>query len=159
MTAREVVADGHPVYREDLVTALRDRGIDIVAEADSGETALAAVAEHRPDVVQMDLTMPGLGGVETTRRSVSEHPGTAVLVVTMNGVDDSVFASLKAGARGYLVKDSSAADIARPVESVARGETVLGARVSAQVLAAAVGAGPPAGTIVPSAHRSRARDA
>lgn len=135
-----VVVDDHPVFREGLVTVLRDRGLDVLAEAASGEDALAAIAEHAPDVVLMDLAMPGMGGVEATRRIAAEHPGTAVLVVTMNADDASVFAALRAGARGYLVKEASAEDIARAVETVARGEAVLGARVSAQVLAAAVGA-------------------
>jgi DNA-binding NarL/FixJ family response regulator len=144
MRVRVVVADDHPVFREGLVTVLTDRGLDVVAEAADGEQALAAVAEHAPDVVLMDLGMPGMSGVEATRRVTAEHPGTAVLVVTMNDDEETVFAALKAGARGYLVKESPAADIARAVESVARGETVLGARVSGTVLAAAVGSARPA---------------
>lgn len=149
MSVRVVVVDDHPVFREALVTVLSDRGFDVVAEAGDGEQALAAVAEHRPDVVLMDLAMPGMSGVEATRRVVGEHPGTAVLVVTMNDDDETVFAALKAGARGYLVKESPAADIARAVESVARGESVLGARISGQVLAAAVGIGRPAAQAFP----------
>ena len=135
-----VVADDHPVFREGLVTVLVDRGLDVVAEAASGVEALEAVARHDPDVVLMDLAMPDLGGIEATRRITAEHPRTAVLVVTMNSDDESLFAALKAGARGYLVKEAAADDIARAVETVARGEAVLGARISAQVLAAAVGA-------------------
>lgn len=141
MSCRVVVADDHPVFREGLVAILQDRGIEVVDEASSGEEALVAVAAHDPDVVLMDLALPGLGGVEATRRVTAEHPRTGVLVVTMNGDDESVFAALKAGARGYLVKEAAADDIARAVETVARGEVVLGARVSGQVLAAAVGAG------------------
>lgn len=149
MSIRVVVADDHPVYREGLVTMLGDRGIDVVADVDSGEAAVAAAVEHRPDVVLMDLQMPGLGGVEATRRLLAEDPSAAVLVVTMDSDDASVFAALKAGARGYLVKDASGADIARAVETVARGESVLGARISGQVLAAAVGARSPAAPAFP----------
>jgi DNA-binding NarL/FixJ family response regulator len=138
MSLRVVVADDHPVFREGLVAVLTDRGLDVVAEAADGERAVTAVAEHAPDVVLMDLAMPGLGGVEATRRITAEHPSTAVLVVTMTADDETVLAALRAGARGYLVKESPAADIARAVESVARGEAVLGARVSGPVLAAAV---------------------
>lgn len=141
MSVRVVVADDHPVYREGLVSMLNDRGCVVVADVDSGEAAIAAAAAHAPDVVLMDLEMPGLGGVEATRRLLAENPDAAVLVVTMDSDDASVFAALKAGARGYLVKDASGADIARAVESVARGESVLGARISGQVLAAAVGSG------------------
>jgi DNA-binding NarL/FixJ family response regulator len=141
VSTRVVVADDHPVFRDGLVSVLEDRGVTVVAEADSGEAALDAVARHGPDVVLMDLAMPGLGGVEATRRVTAEHPGTAVLVVTMNDDDETVLAALRAGARGYLVKESPAADIARAVESVARGEAVLGARVSGPVLAAAVAGG------------------
>jgi DNA-binding NarL/FixJ family response regulator len=144
MTLRIVVADDHPVYREGLVAMLADRGCHVVADVDSGEQAVAAALEHRPDVVLMDLEMPGMGGVEATRRLLAEDPGAAVLVVTMDSDDASVFAALKAGARGYLAKDASGADIARACESVARGESVLGARISGQVLAAAVGAARPA---------------
>lgn len=147
MTVRVAVVDDHPVFREGLVTVLRDRGLDVVAEVASGEEAVRVAVELAPDVVLMDLAMPGLGGVEATRRIAADQPATAVLVVTMNDDDDSVFAALKAGARGYLVKESAAADIARAVESVARGETVLGARVGAQVVAAAVGS--PRGTTQP----------
>lgn len=139
MSVRVVVVDDHPVYREGLVTMLNDRGCAVVADVDCGEAALVATAEHRPDVVLMDLQMPGIGGIEATRRLLADHPATAVLVVTMDSDDASVFAALKAGARGYLVKDASGADIARAVESVARGESVLGARISGPVLAAAVG--------------------
>lgn len=140
MSVRVVVADDHPVFREGLVTVLRDRGFVVVAEVASGEAAVAAVATYGPAVVLMDLGMPGIGGVEATRRLTAEHPGTAVLVVTMHGEDESVFAALRAGARGYLLKEAAALDIARAVESVSRGETVLGARVGSPVVAAAVGA-------------------
>src|SRR5450755_4586657 len=112
---RVVVADDHPVFRDGLAMILRERDIE-------------AVAAHHPDVVLMDLTMPGLGGVEATRRLLAVQPAVAVLVLTMSEDDDSLFAALRAGARGYLLKEAAADDIARAVVTVARGETVLGGR-------------------------------
>lgn len=131
---RVVVADDHPVFRDGLALILRDRGVDVVAEAADGQAALDAAAAHQPDVVLMDLAMPGLGGIEATRRLVAGGRAPAVLVLTMSEDDDSLFAALRAGARGYLLKESAADDIVRAVITVARGGTVLGARVSARVL-------------------------
>jgi DNA-binding NarL/FixJ family response regulator len=132
---RVVVADDHPVFRDGLATILRERGMEVVAEVADGQAALEAAAAHHPDVVLMDLTMPGLGGVEATRRLVAGQPAVRVLVLTMSEDDDSLFAALRAGARGYLLKEAGADDIARAVVTVARGETVFGARVSSRVLA------------------------
>lgn len=136
---RVVVADDHPVFRDGLVMVLRERGIEVVAEVADGQGALNAAAARNPDVVLMDLTMPGLGGIEATRRLAAGHPAIAVLVLTMSEDDDSLFAALRAGARGYLLKEAAADDIARAVVTVARGETVLGARVSGRVLDAVRG--------------------
>jgi DNA-binding NarL/FixJ family response regulator len=136
---RVVVADDHPVFRDGLVMVLRERGIEVVAEVADGQEALDAAAARNPDVVLMDLTMPGLSGIEATRRLAAVHPAIAVLVLTMSEDDDSLFAALRAGARGYLLKEAAADDIARAVVTVARGETVLGARVSGRVLDAVRG--------------------
>ena len=140
---RVVVADDHPVFRDGLVMVLRERGIEVVAEVADGQGALDAVAACHPEVVLMDLTMPGLGGIEATRRLVAGHPAIAVLVLTMSEDDDSLFAALRAGARGYLLTEAAADDIARAVVTVARGGTVLGARVSGRVLDAVRGRLPP----------------
>ena len=136
---RVVVADDHPVFRDGLAMTLRERGIEVVAEVTDGQQAIDAVAESHPEVVLMDLTMPGLGGIEAIRRLAAEHPAVAVLVLTMSEDDDSLFAALRAGARGYLLKEAGADDIARAVVTVARGDTVLGARISSRVLDAARG--------------------
>jgi DNA-binding NarL/FixJ family response regulator len=102
---RIVLADDHPLFRHGLRQLLEQvAGRVVVAEAADGEAAVAAVAEHAPDVVVMDLTMPRLSGLEATRRVAAEHPGSAVLVLTMNEDDASVFAALRAGARGYVLK-------------------------------------------------------
>ena len=131
---RVVVADDHPVFRDGLAMILRERGIEVVAEVAEGQEVLETVAVSHPDVVLMDLTMPGMGGIEATRRIMAGHPAVAVLVLTMSEDDDSLFAALRAGARGYLLKEAGADDIARAVVTVARGETVHGARASARVL-------------------------
>jgi len=131
---RVVVADDHPVFREGLRTLLEDSSVEVVAEAADGDAAVAAALEHRPDVVLMDLRMPGRSGIEATARITRELPDTAVLILTMSEDDDSVFAALRAGARGYLLKEASRADIRRALESVQRGEAVFGQRVADAVL-------------------------
>jgi DNA-binding NarL/FixJ family response regulator len=138
-TLRVVVADDHPVFRDGLAMILRERDVEVVAEVSDGQEAIEAAAAHHPDVVLMDLTMPGLSGIEATRRLLAADPDVAVLVLTMSEDDDSLFAALRAGARGYLLKEAAADDIARAVVTVARGETVLGARVSTRVLEAVHG--------------------
>jgi DNA-binding NarL/FixJ family response regulator len=135
MTTRVVVADDHPVFRAGMVTVLDDLpDVEVVGQAADGEAAIAAVAEHAPDVVLMDLRMPGVGGLEATARIRVEHPDVAVVVLTMDSDDDSVFAALRAGARGYLLKESDVGDIERAITGVARGEAVFGAGVAARVL-------------------------
>ena len=133
---RVVIADDHPVFRAGMVTVLDDLpGIEVVGQASDGAEALEVVAEHRPDVVLMDLRMPGVGGLEATARIRVEHPDTAVVVLTMDGDDDSIFAALRAGARGYLLKEADGLDIERAVDGVARGEAVFGAGIAERVLA------------------------
>jgi DNA-binding NarL/FixJ family response regulator len=134
-TLRVVVADDHPVFREGLQMILTDDpGLEVVAGVADGAAAIAAVDETRPDAVLMDLLMPGVGGVEATTRITARHPGVAVLVLTMSEDADSVFAALRAGARGYLLKEASAADIVRAVHAVVQGEAVFGPRVADKVL-------------------------
>ena len=135
MTTRVVVADDHPVFRAGMVTVLDELSdVEVVAQAADGEEAIAAAAEHQPDVILMDLRMPGVGGLEATARIRVEHPDVAVVVLTMDSDDDSVFAALRAGARGYLLKESDVGDIERALTGVARGEAVFGAGVAARVL-------------------------
>jgi DNA-binding NarL/FixJ family response regulator len=136
VTTRVVIADDHPVFRAGMVTVLEDLdGIEVVGQAADGEEAVAVVAHTRPDVVLMDLRMPGVGGLEATARIRVEHPGTAVVVLTMDSDNDSIFAALRAGARGYLLKESDGLDIERAISAVARGEAVFGAGIAELVLA------------------------
>jgi DNA-binding NarL/FixJ family response regulator len=132
---RVLVADDHPVFRAGMVTVLQDlSGVEVVAQAADGEEAVQQVDRHRPDVVLMDLRMPGVGGLEATARIRVEHPGTAVIVLTMDSDDDSVFAALRAGARGYLLKEADVQDIERAITGVVRGEAVFGAGIAERVL-------------------------
>jgi len=131
-----VIADDHPVFRDGLQVTLDDEpDINVVATVADGDTAVAAVLRSAPDVVLMDLRMPGVGGIEATARIVAERPGTAVIVLTMSDDDDSVFAALRAGARGYLLKEADADDILRAVRAVASGEAVFGPRIADRVIA------------------------
>jgi DNA-binding NarL/FixJ family response regulator len=139
---RVVVADDHPVFRDGLQTVLADDpGITVVAAVDGGEAAVAAVAASRPHVVLMDLHMPGVGGMEATVRICAREPHPAVVVLTMSEDADSVFAALRAGARGYLLKEAGAEEITRAVRAAARGEAVFGPRVADKVLAFFASAG------------------
>jgi DNA-binding NarL/FixJ family response regulator len=135
MSIRVVVADDHPTFRRGLAALLAAvDGVELVGEAEDGEHAVELAATQRPDVVVMDLTMPGLGGVEATRRIVAADPDVAVLVLTMLDEDESVFAAMRAGARGYVVKGADTDDVLRALQSVARGDAVFGPAVASRVL-------------------------
>ena len=141
---RIVVCDDHPVYRQGLHALFAEvEGIDVVGEAGTGEEALQLVAAAEPDVVIMDLHLPGLSGVETTQQLVARHPHVGVLVLTMFEDDTSLLAALRAGARGYVVKGADHEEIVGAIRAVARGEVLLGRVVSSRLGAAlAAGSGP-----------------
>lgn len=132
---RVLVADDQTLVREGLVMLLGLLpGIEVVGAAADGEEALAMVAEHRPDIVLMDLRMPRLDGVEATRRVRSAHPDTQVIVLTTYADDRSIMAAIEAGARGYLTKDSGAEEIRTAIETVRRGNALLEPAVQARLL-------------------------
>ncbi|MFE1957969.1 response regulator [Streptomyces sp. NPDC059479] len=135
---RIVVVDDHPVFRMGMAALLGSLpGVSVVGEAETRDEAVAAVTAHRPDVVIMDLHL-GDGapsGVGATREILRLRPATAVLVVTMLDDDDSVFASMRAGARGYLLKGATPAEIERGVRAVAHGEVLLGPAVASRAMA------------------------
>ena len=132
---RVLVADDHPTFRRGLGALLESvDGMAVVGEAPDGEIAVAKTAELAPDVVVMDLAMPGLNGVEATRRITAAQPSVAVLVLSMLDEDESVFAAMRAGARGYVVKGSATDDVVRAIESVAHGDAVFGPAVASRVL-------------------------
>jgi DNA-binding NarL/FixJ family response regulator len=132
---RVIVADDHPVVRDGLRALFSSvPGIDLVAEAATGREAVRAAVTHRPDVIVMDLRMPDLDGVAATVEIGRAAPGVAVLVLTMFEDDDSVFAAMRAGARGYLIKGASQDDISRAIATVAGGGAVFGAGTARRVL-------------------------
>jgi DNA-binding NarL/FixJ family response regulator len=138
---RIVIADDQASVREGLVLLLGGLpGIDVVGAAADGEQALALVAAHHPDAILLDLHMPVLGGIETTRRLSAEHPRVAVVILTTYADDESVLEALGAGARSYLTKDADRADIASALRAAAGGLSVLDARVQAALVAAATAA-------------------
>ncbi|USQ74768.1 response regulator [Ornithinimicrobium cryptoxanthini] len=132
---RVVLADDHRLFREGVASLLqRAPDLDLVGSAASGEEAIALVDELGPEVVLMDLNMPGLGGIAATRELRARHPEVGVVVLTMLEDDASVFAALQAGARGYVLKDAERGDLVRAIRAVASGEALLGAPVAQRVL-------------------------
>ncbi|GHB58212.1 DNA-binding response regulator [Streptomyces viridiviolaceus] len=135
---RIVVVDDHPVFRMGMTALLGSLpGLSVVAEAESMETALTAARVRQPDVVVMDLHLGdhAPSGVVATRELLRVRPDTAVLVVTMLDDDDSVFAAMRAGARGYLLKGASPTEVERAVRAVANGEVILGPAVASRAVA------------------------
>jgi DNA-binding NarL/FixJ family response regulator len=125
-----VVADDHAVVREGLSMLVSgEPDLEVLATVDSGEAAVTAAAEHRPDVVLMDLAMPGMGGIEATRRICESGTG-AVVVLTTFGESERVLAALDAGAVGYLLKDSQSSDLIAGIRSAATGGAPLDPRVA-----------------------------
>jgi DNA-binding NarL/FixJ family response regulator len=135
MTLRVLIADDHPLFREGLCTAISAMpDVQIVGEAGDGQEAVDLTDALTPDVVIMDVVMPTLNGIDATRQITARHPQIAVLVLTMADGDDSVFAAMRAGARGYLLKGADRAEIARALATVASGELVFGAALARRVL-------------------------
>jgi DNA-binding NarL/FixJ family response regulator len=132
---RVLLVDDHPVFRHGLTALLEALpDVEVVAEGADGATAVRLARELRPDVVVMDLQMPGVDGITATRQIVEALPGTGVLVLTMFADDDSVFAAMRAGARGYLVKGADSPDVQRAITAVAGGEAIFGPGVAERVL-------------------------
>ncbi|MFK4089351.1 response regulator [Kribbella sp. NPDC020789] len=132
---RVVLADDHPVVRAGLAALLMSLpGIEVVGVAATGREAVREVVTNRPDVAVLDLQMPDLDGFAATRELARSAPEVAVLVLTMFEDDDSVFAAMRAGARGYLVKGAEQDEIARAIRAVAAGEAIFGPGVARRVL-------------------------
>lgn len=153
---RVVVADDQTVVREGLVTLLGlADGVEVVAAAADGEQACSLVRQHRPDVALLDLRMPGVDGVEATRRIRAAHPETEVVILTTYTDDASILDALEAGARGYLTKDAGRAQIVLALRAAAAGQTMLDPGVQQRLLARARGPAIPPTTLPPDGLTAR----
>lgn len=132
---RVLLADDHRLFREglrSLLTSVPD--LEVVGEAGDGEEVVAKAAELRPDVILMDLQLPGLNGVEATRHILHSQPDVSILVVTMFEDTDTVLAAMRAGARGYILKDTHEEALLRSVRAVASGEALFGPAVAERLM-------------------------
>ncbi|MEP6776496.1 MAG: response regulator transcription factor, partial [Chloroflexota bacterium] len=121
-----LIADDHKMFRQGMRMLLEmEPDIKIIGEASDGLEAIELAALLKPDIVLMDINMPGVGGVEATAHIVKESPGTAIIIVTMFREDHHVFAAIQAGARGYILKDTDSQEVARALRLVAAGGSVL----------------------------------
>jgi DNA-binding NarL/FixJ family response regulator len=140
---RVLIVDDHALVRAGLAELIgAGDEIEVVGLAESGDQALALAASEEPDVVLMDLSMPGIGGVEATRRIVAEHPGMQVVVLTSLSARERILEALDAGAIGYLLKESEPEELVRAVQAAARGESPLSPKAAQHVIAERTGQRP-----------------
>jgi DNA-binding NarL/FixJ family response regulator len=131
---RVMLVDDHDLFRTGLRNLLEEQGVHIVAEASDGSTALSLVLELTPDVVVMDLNMPGMNGIDATREIVRAAPLTRVVVLTISDQDEDVMDAIVAGACGYLLKDSSIQDLMQGIRAASVGEALISPNIAAKVL-------------------------
>jgi DNA-binding NarL/FixJ family response regulator len=131
-----ILADDHALVRAGIRTLLEKLpGVRIVAEAGDGRETIALVEQHKPDLVIMDISMPGLNGFDATMRIVRDFSATKILILSMHTAEDYVLQALRVGATGYLLKDSATAELKAALEAVSQGETYLSPAISKEVLA------------------------
>jgi DNA-binding NarL/FixJ family response regulator len=148
---RILIVEDHPLFRKglrELIAAVPD--FELAGEVADGEEAVTIALDLLPDVVLMDLQLPGQSGIDAIRAIVAASPTTRILVVTLFQDDDSVFAALRAGARGYILKDTDEADMIRAIRSIAAGESLFSPAVASRVLAFFASPRPVAPQIFPS---------
>jgi DNA-binding NarL/FixJ family response regulator len=134
-TVRILIADDHALFRDGLrALFLSICDTEVVGEAATGEDAIVRAAELEPDIVLMDIQMPGLNGIEATRRIAQANPRAGVIVVTMFEDDESVFAAMRAGARGYVLKGAGQEEILKVIRAVANGEAYFGPRIAERLM-------------------------
>jgi len=142
---RALLADDHTLVRAGIRSLLETiEGVEVVAEADDGRTALELLLKHRPDVALLDISMPGLSGLEVMRRASRESPRTRLIVLSMHADPTYVRQALQAGAAGYLLKGGSVMELPLALEAVMKGETYLTAKISSQVVEGFLRGGPAA---------------
>jgi len=131
---RVLLVDDHDLFRTGLRTLLEEQDVEIVGEAANGDEAVRLVEEHAPDVVLMDLDMPGKGGIEATREIAAAAPLTRVVVLTISDQDADVMDAVIAGACGYLLKDATIQELLRGIAAASRGESLISPSIAAKVL-------------------------
>lgn len=131
---RVLIVDDHDVFRRGLVQLLADEGVEVVAEASGGAAGVRLAAELRPDVVLMDLSMPGMSGVEATRALLAEQPAARIVVLSLSDDGGSMLEALLAGAAGYVTKDASLEQIVGAIRAAAAGDAVIPPAVAPEVL-------------------------
>ncbi len=132
---RVLIADDHPMFRQGLRTVIDAHpSIEVIGEATSGQEAIESCEQLQPDVVLMDIRMPGINGIEATRRILQTSPHIRVLILTMFQDEASVFTAMRAGARGYVLKDADKEDILRALFAVGRGEAIFSPEVATRIV-------------------------
>jgi DNA-binding NarL/FixJ family response regulator len=130
-----LIADDHPLFRDGLRALLASApGVELVGEATTGEEAVSLAADLQPDVVVMDVQMPGMGGIEATRRIMRDGPHIRILVVTMFEDDGTVFQAMRAGARGYVLKGANYAEMLRAIRAVGTGEAIFSPKIAVRLM-------------------------
>jgi DNA-binding NarL/FixJ family response regulator len=134
-TIRVLIADDHPFFRHGVATYLKTvPDIEIIAEAGTGEEAVKLASELKPDVILMDIRMPGMNGIEAAKKIKSQNPETSILIFTMFKDDQSVFTAMRVGASGYILKDAGKDEIVRAIRTAAAGEAIFSSDIAAKMI-------------------------
>jgi DNA-binding NarL/FixJ family response regulator len=134
-TIRVLIADDHTIFRKGVRALLNSlANMEVVGEAEDGESVIQMANELQPDVILMDIQMPNMNGVEATRQIVNDNPDIGIIMLTMFDDDNSTFSAMRAGAKGYILKGASQAEMIRSIEGVANGQAVFGAGVAMQMV-------------------------
>jgi DNA-binding NarL/FixJ family response regulator len=132
---RVLLADDHPMFCEGLIASLQSvEHLEVTGQASDGQQAVQMAEELQPDIILMDVNMPGMNGIEAAREIISQSPHIGILMLTMFDDDSSVFAAMRAGARGYLLKGANKQEIVRAIEVVSSGEVIFGSSIARKMM-------------------------